>query len=138
MAFQEALRLYPPVWAFSRTAGRDDEIGGFPIRKGTEVLIVPWAIHRDPRFWPEPERFRPSRFDMTDPANKRPSTAWIPFSAGPRHCIGFKFALIEGALTAAALLREFRITPVHERAPRPDPLFTLRPRGGVRLHLSPV
>lgn len=137
-SFQEALRLYPPVWAFSRTAGRDDELGGHSIRKGTEVLIVPWAIHRDPRFWPEPDRFRPSRFDLSDPANKRPSTAWIPFSAGPRHCIGFKFALIEGTLTAAALVREFRLTPVHEQAPHPEPLFTLRPRGGVRLHLKPV
>jgi len=81
----EAMRLYPPGWLLSRRSIRADVLGGFSIDGGTDVLLSPYFLHRHPRFWKDPEAFRPERFDAAHEA-ERPRFAYMPFAAGPRHC----------------------------------------------------
>jgi len=132
----EALRLYPPAFAFAREAIAADQAGGIDIAAGTAVLIAPWVLHRHRRLWPEPDRFDPSRF-MPD-APLPPRFAYLPFGAGPRVCVGAQFAMAEATLTLAALTRAFRFDiddlrpplPVGIVTTQPDyrPSFSLRPR----------
>jgi cytochrome P450 len=137
MVLEEAMRLFPPAWAIGRTAIGDDVIGGYRIRRGAGVLIAPWVVHRDPRFWEEPESFRPERFAPGCGA-ERPRHAYIPFSAGPRNCIGQAFAMQEGVLVLASVARRYSLAPVPGHAVIPDPVFTLRPRGGLPMVLRRV
>nr|WP_233213403.1 cytochrome P450 [Mycobacterium sp. QGD 101] len=88
-----------------RTATEDDEIGGYFIPQGSHVMISPYGLHRDPRFWTEPERFEPQRF-LTDTINRN---AFVPFNVGPRKCMGMRMAYIEGTLTLAAILQRYSI-----------------------------
>src|SRR5690606_3183034 len=88
----ETLRLYPPVWLFSRRARENDIIGGWQIPAGADIFIAPYFLHRREDFWPEPEKFDPERF-RSDNAKDKHGTAFIPFSAGRRKCIGDAFAL---------------------------------------------
>src|SRR5581483_4691566 len=92
MVIQEAMRLYPPVWAISRTALADDEIDGYHIPAHSGVILSPYVIHRHPAFWEHPERFAPERFSGPPP------TAYFPFGFGPRMCIGASFGLLEARL----------------------------------------
>ncbi len=108
MTFQEALRYYPPIGMLPRTAIEDDVIGGHPIPAGTVVLVFYYGVHHNPQVWPEPERFDPERFADT-PANKRHRFAYLPFSGGPRQCIGNEFAITEGVLALVMLLQRYRI-----------------------------
>ena len=127
--FAEALRLYPPAWVVGREAARDTELGGRPVRRGTTVLFEPLGVHRDPRFWDEPEAFRPERF--LGPAG-HPKFAYVPFSAGRRGCIGEQFAWAEGALIVATVAQRWRLglaAPV----PQAHGSVTLRPARPVRL-----
>ena len=91
---QEALRLYPPGWLFTRRTLEADELGGFAIGPRTDVFISPYMLHRHPDFWSEPEEFRPERFAGAD-AEERHQFAYIPFAVGPRHCIGENIAMFE-------------------------------------------
>jgi cytochrome P450 len=131
-AFKEALRLYPPVYLFSRQASRDTELAGYAIPKHTAVAISPLAMHRRPDFWPEPDTFRPARF-LPEAERSRPKLAWLPFGAGPRVCIGAQFALMEGQLVLAHLLRAYEFSPLGTS--RPDPSATLRPAGGMPMRI---
>jgi cytochrome P450 len=130
--FQEAMRLFPPAWAIPRTAIEDDVIDGHRIPKGSSILIPIHALHHDPRFWPDPERFDPSRF-LGDAAKDRHRSAYLPFGGGRRICIGSSFALMEGTLVAAIMSQRF----VYELAPghvvEPEATLTLRPRHGLRM-----
>ena len=126
-AMQEAMRLYPPGWTLSRRAKVDDELQGFHVPAGTELMLCPYAVHRDPRFFDEPLAFKPERFPLA-PEQKR---AYLPFGSGPRACIGAGFAMQEGVVALTTLLSRYRFSPVSAGLPGIDPAVTLRPVGGV-------
>jgi cytochrome P450 len=126
--FMEALRLYPPVWLISRRATRDDVLGGFEIPLDSLVCISPWLLHRRSDVWPEPERFDPERFMQDHP---RHPCAFLPFSAGPRQCIGQHFATLEGVLVLARMLQRTDIDIDPHHSVQAEALVTLRPKNGV-------
>jgi cytochrome P450 len=130
MVIDEAMRLYPPAWGFSRQALADDELGGYRLPRGWLAFVIPYALHRLPAFWPEPETFDPDRFTPERSAD-RPKFVYLPFGAGPRQCIGNQFALIEAQLIVATLAREYRLHLVPGHRVEPWPLITLRPRFGM-------
>jgi cytochrome P450 len=132
MVIDETMRLYPPVYILSRKVTTDDVIGGYRIPKGSAVDLSPYLTHRHPAFWPDPERFDPERFTPERVA-ARHKHAYIPFSTGPRVCIGNSFALMEATLALATLARRLRLRLADGRIPTPEPLVTLRPRGGMRM-----
>ena len=134
-AIEESLRLYPPAWGFSRRAVGDDEIGGYRLRKGWLVFVIPFVVHRRPALWPDPDRFDPGRFTPEREA-ERPRFAYIPFGGGPRGCIGNQFAMVEAQVIVAAITRRFRVTLVDGQTVRPEPLITLRPAPGIRVRLA--
>jgi cytochrome P450 len=129
---EESMRLYPPVWGIERIASEDDVVSGIRVPRGTLTGIIPWCIHRDPRYWNDPERFDPDRF-LPDAVEARPRYAYLPFGAGPRVCIGNSFAMMEAQLLLAMMMERFRF----ERAPwhrvQLDASVTLRPKDGLRL-----
>lgn len=129
--FQEALRYFSPIWVVPRTAIADDEIDGYRIPKGSTVLVPVNAVHHDPRFWHEPERFDPERF-LPENANHH-RFAYLPFGAGQRICIGRSFALMEAALIAAMMSQRFTFDAVPGHPVEPEATLTLRPRNGVRM-----
>ena len=104
----EALRLYPPGWLLSRRTLSADVLGGFEVPGGTDVLFSPYLLHRHPRYWKEPEAFRPERFDA-EQESERPRFAYMPFAAGPRHCIGETFALYEMLMHLYKVARHYRL-----------------------------
>lgn len=126
----EALRLFPPVDVVGREAVAPCEVGGYPVRPGVTVLMSPWVVQRDPRFFEEPEQFLPQRW-LDGLAHRLPRYAYFPFGGGPRLCIGKDFALQESVLVLAAVARTFRFTLLPGREVVPWPAFTLRPRPGV-------
>jgi cytochrome P450 len=127
--FREALRLYPPLMMFPRRTLEEVEIAGTVIPPRTIVFVSAYAVHRRADVWPDPDRFDPDRF-LPEEEAKRPKGAYLPFSAGPRFCIGMHFAMMEGPIVLATLLRRHRFeidpTPIVE-----DDFATLRPKGGV-------
>ncbi len=135
MVIDEALRLYPPVWTFSRTPRADDEILGYRVPADAVVILSPWVTHRHPDFWPDPTRFDPERFLPARVADRH-RFAYFPFAAGPRQCVGEPFALLEMTLVVAAIGRRFRLTSAHPQPLVPEPLVTLRPRGGVPVRVA--
>ena len=132
MVVDEALRLYPPAWIFSRQALSDDQVSGYHVPRGWIVFVVPWVLHRLPALWDDPERFDPDRFSQEKSAN-RPKFAYLPFGAGPRQCIGNQFALIEAQLIVATLAQQYRLLLVPGHEVEPQPLITLRPRFGMSM-----
>jgi cytochrome P450 len=130
MALDESMRLYPPAWVTERKSLQDDEIGGYPIPAGTTVVICPYVTHRHPQFWADPETFDPERFNPEN-ANGRPRYAYFPFGGGPRQCIGNTFALLEAHLILATILQRYRLELAPGWQVQPDPLITLRPKGGL-------
>jgi cytochrome P450 len=136
MVFQEALRLYPPAWGFSRVALADDHIAGYPLPARSLVYIIPFVLHRRPHLWPDPERFDPERFSVDEIA-ARPRFAYLPFGAGPRQCIGQQFAMVEALLTLAMISRRYRVEIAPGQRIMPAPLITLRPRPGIHARLIP-
>jgi cytochrome P450 len=125
----EALRLYPPASAFGRRSVAADRIGGYRIPPGSVVVLSPWATHRRPDLWPDPERFDPGRFGPAA-ASGRHRYAWFPFGGGPRACIGAQFALTEAVVATAVLLAGHELRS--DAAPVPlATAVTLRPAGPV-------
>jgi cytochrome P450 len=131
----EALRLYPPVWLLMRRAEEDGEVGGFRIPRGAFVAISPFVCHRDAGNFPDPERFDPERF-MGEAANSVPRFAYLPFSGGPRICIGNSFALMEAQLVLAMIAQRFRLDLVPGHRADTDPAVTLRPKYGMRMTVN--
>jgi len=130
----ESMRLYPPVWLVDRVAIGPDQLDDTPILPGGIVMVNIWLTHRRPDVWPEPERFDPDRFAAgADPERHR--FAHIPFGAGPHHCIGNHFALIEATFALALLAREFSFSFVDRAAIRPQASVTLRPRDRMPMRL---
>src|SRR5205823_6138128 len=108
MVLDEVMRLYPPVWILPRQALADDEIGGYHVPAGSDVLVCPYTLHRHPAFWDSPERFSPGRFDPGVQAD-RPRYAYIPFGAGPRFCVGNSLGMLEATLVLAMVSRDMRL-----------------------------
>jgi cytochrome P450 len=136
MVVAETMRLYPPAWAIGRLALEDYEVGGYLIPRGALVIVSQYVVHRDPRFWPDPERFDPERWTPEAKAD-RPQFAYFPFGGGPRRCVGEGFAWTETVLILAALARRWRARPVPGRAVELRPRITLRPGpGGVPMRLE--
>ncbi len=128
----ESMRLYPPAWTLARRAVEEVEIVGWRVPAGSIVLLSQFVLHRDPRFYPQPERFDPDRWTPEAQA-ARPRYAYFPFGAGNRICIGEAFAWLEGVLVLATIARHWRLrlAPGHRTALQA--LITLRPRHGVRV-----
>jgi len=131
----ESMRLYPPVYSVARKAHEDTEIGGYPVRAGSEVVLWIYMTHRDPRFYPEPHAFRPERFTPDEEA-KRPRLAHLPFGAGPRACIGKVFAMVEARLLLATLARRWRLQLAPGQRVAAQPRITLVPKHGMRMTLA--
>jgi cytochrome P450 len=131
---QEALRLYPPVFAIPRRAKRDVRVGEYAVPKGSEVLLWIYYTHRDPRFYEQPERFLPERF-AADVLAQRPKYAYAPFGAGQRACIGQLFALQEAQLVLATWLPRLRLEFAGRRAPGLRTGVTLAPRAGLPMRV---
>lgn len=130
MIIDETLRLYPPAYIFSRKVAQTDVIGGFRIRAGSSVDISPYVTHRHPAFWDRPDDFLPERFALQHAAT-RSRFAYFPFSGGPRQCIGNSFALMEAQLLLCTIAQRYRLRLQPGHQVQPDPLITLRPRGGL-------
>ncbi len=135
--FSEALRLYPPVWVTARTAAETYMYRGMTIRKGTVLIAPQFAVHRDSRWWDEPEVFDPERFTAEAKA-ARPKLAYFPFGAGGRQCIGEGLAWMEGVLALASIVQKWRLLPSADakRDMRIKPSVSLRPKGPVMLKLE--
>ncbi|MEZ0385772.1 MAG: cytochrome P450 [Verrucomicrobium sp.] len=128
--FQEAMRLYPPVWFMMRRSLAATTVGGLDIPAGGSVLISPYTTHRHPAHWSEPLAFRPERFEE-DPESRRHKYAFLPFSAGRHQCLGMGFAMLEGPLILAALAQRFQVIPSSPLPVEMAPLLTLRQQGGL-------
>jgi cytochrome P450 len=134
MVLAESMRLYPPAWAISRLAIEDVEIGGWDVPRNAVVVVSQAVAHRDPRWWPEPDRFDPRRFA---PGMTRPKFAYFPFGGGTRVCIGEGFAWMEGVLLLATLAQRWRMELV-SRNVESKASITLRPKGGIRMRLDAI
>lgn len=137
MVFLETLRLYPPVWLIDRRAIQADRLGETAIRPGNLVIICAYAVHRLASLWPEPEAFRPERFDPGKEQQKN-KFAFLPFGAGPRMCMGMSFAMIESQIILGTLLSRFRIRVENAAEIRPKPKVTLRTDRPVFLRLEKI
>jgi len=135
MAIEETLRLYPPVWLFGRRAIADDTLGDYRIPAGGALFLSPYLAHRDPRFWPDPERFDPERF-TAEAVAQRPRFAHFPFALGPRMCVGAAFASMEMTIVAAMVAARYRLDALPGHRVEPDPRLTLRPRDGLPMRLQ--
>jgi cytochrome P450 len=134
MVIEEVMRLYPPVWMLSRLAQAEDEVGGYHVPAGVDVMICPYTLHRHPEFWDAPLRFDPERFDPSRSAN-RPRYAYIPFGAGPRFCVGNHLGMMEATFVTAMVFRELRLTKAPGYKVVPEPMLSLRVRGGLPMHV---
>jgi cytochrome P450 len=132
----ETLRLYPPAWGVGRESIDADEMGGYRIEARAGIFLSPWTTHRHPGLWDAPDRFDPERF-LGDELRKKPRYAYFPFGGGPRMCIGSSFALMELVLVLATLAQRVRLRLLPGHPVVPDPIFTLRPKHGLRMTLEP-
>jgi cytochrome P450 len=126
---EEVMRLYPPVWLLPRVAQADDEIAGYHIPAGSDVVVVPYTLHRHRDFWDDPDRFDPERFAGN--AAARPRYAYIPFGAGPRFCVGNSLGMMEAVFVLAQVSRDLRLTKVRGYPVVPEAMLSLRVRGGL-------
>ncbi|MGC1459464.1 MAG: cytochrome P450 [Steroidobacteraceae bacterium] len=131
----EALRLYPPGWLLSRRSVEADELSGFVIPAGTDVLLSPYLLHRHPQYWKDPEAFRPERFDAEHEA-ERPRFAYIPFAAGPRHCIGESLALYEMLMHLYKVARHYRLKLASDEPIELEAQINLRTRKPLFMRLE--
>lgn len=132
--FEEALRLYPPAAMLSRQAAADDELAGVAVPAGAVITVSPYVLHRRRGLWDHPDAFDPSRF-VGERRERIDRFAYIPFGAGPRVCIGMGFAVQEGIVLLAHLLRSLRFDLVEGQAVMPLQRVTLRPKGGLKMHV---
>ncbi|KIQ69556.1 Cytochrome P450 [Wenxinia marina DSM 24838] len=134
--WREALRLYPPVPMMVRETTRAETFRGRAAPEGAQVVLSPWHLHRHTRLWDAPDDFDPGRW-QTENGRRCQREAYMPFSAGPRVCTGAGFAMAEGVLLLAMILRAYRLEVVPERTPRPVAHLTVRSADGIWLRLTP-
>jgi cytochrome P450 len=130
MVIQETMRLHPAVWILPRVSIEAEEVDGYQIPAGSNVLICPYTLHRHPDFWTDPNRFDPDRFQQ-DRTAARHRYAYIPFGGGPRFCIGSNLGMMEAVFVAAMVARDFRLELEPGREVVGDPLLILRVKGGL-------
>ncbi|MFN7973295.1 MAG: cytochrome P450 [Acidobacteriota bacterium] len=135
MTLKEAMRLYPPAWIVGRSAIADDTLSGHTVPAGSFCFMSSYLTHRHPAFWPDPERFDPSRFAPEKVARTHRG-AYFPFGGGPRLCIGNSFAMMEAKVILGAIVKRFRLELVPGHPVVPLPMITLRPRHGLPMTLS--
>ena len=128
--FAESVRLFPPSWAIAREATVEHVVGGHRVAPGELVVLPQWVVHRDPRWWPDPLRCDPDRWDGAN-TQQRPKGAFFAFGGGTRQCIGQGFAETEGPLVLVTMLHRWRLRLLAGDDVALDPLLTLRPRDGV-------
>ena len=131
----ESMRLYPPAWILERKALEPFQAGGYTIRRGTNVLMSQYLVHRDPRWWSMPQLFMPERW-LEPSASSRPKFSYFPFGAGTRVCVGEHFAWMEATMVLAMLAQRWHMRYVGDKEPVPEPLITLRPRNGMLMTLE--
>jgi len=130
---KESLRLYQSVPIMSRTTGEDVHLDGYLIPANTNIILINFALHRDPEMFPDPDRFDPGRFSSDNP-EKRHVYSYVPFSAGPRNCIGQKFAVMEEKIVLSSILRKFNLKCTTDAKDIPLlPELILRPKNGIHL-----
>ena len=134
--FRESLRLYPPVPMMVRETTQDETFRGRSVKPGAQVVISPWHLHRQTRMWDNPDGFDPDRW-QTENGKSCQRDAYLPFSAGPRVCTGAGFAMIEGVVLLAQLVRAYRFEVVEGRAPVPVAHLTVRAKDGIWLRFVP-
>jgi cytochrome P450 len=132
----ETLRLYPPAYLTGREALRDVTIGGYPIRRGTTVLISQYVVQRDPRWFDQPDSFVPERWLDGRLARGLPRFAYFPFGGGQRQCIGTTFAQVEANLLLAILAQQVRLRLLPGHRVEPRAVVTLRPHYGIRMTVT--
>jgi cytochrome P450 len=130
----EVLRLYPPAYIMARETIEPCQLGGYEFAPGTTILFSQWVSHRDPRFFDDPDAFRPERW-LDGLEDRLPPGAYYPFGAGPRRCIGEGFALLEAATVISTLARRFSFRLLPGYPVIPEPLVTLRQRNGIHMQL---
>lgn len=135
MVIAESMRLYPPVWAITRCALADYPFGEWLVPAGTNFGMSQYVMHRDPRYYPDPDRFEPLRWTEAETA-KRPKYSYFPFGGGPRLCIGERLAWMEATLILATLCQAWQVRTVPGHRVRLQPLIALRPRGGLPMRLE--
>jgi len=132
MVLAESMRLYPPAWIVGRRALGPFEANGYTIPARSIVLLSQYTMHRDARWFPDPERFDPERFTPERQAD-RPKFAYFPFGGGPRVCIGEQFAWMEGLILLATIAQRWRLRLVPDHPIALQPIITLRPKHGIRM-----
>jgi cytochrome P450 len=138
MVIDETLRLYPPVYGLTRRVISDDVIADYHIPKGVQVLVSPYAIHRHPQFWQQPDSFAPEAHFAPEHTEGRSRFAYIPFGAGPRQCIGNALAMLELQILLPTLVAAFDFSLADATGIAPETSMTLRPKGPVLMHARPV
>lgn len=133
---EETLRLYPPVWLYSRRALEDDTLEGYTIPQDADIYLSPYILHRTEPYWPDPDRFDPDRFAPDGPY-KKGERPYFPFSLGPRRCLGEYFSFLEMKIHLGVLIRQFRLEPVTDEAPGLDLGINLRSRQDILLRPVP-
>jgi enediyne biosynthesis protein E7 len=130
MVLHEVMRLYPAVWLLPRKALAEDEIGGFRVPAGADVVLCPYTLHRHPDFWEDPDRFDPERFSKGRSAGRN-RYSYVPFGAGPRVCVGSSLGMLEATVVLAVLLRRLRLSVPPGHRVQAEPMLTLRVKGGL-------
>lgn len=135
MIAKESMRLYPPAYVVGRESVNECEIGGYLVPPRTQVFMSTWVVHRDARFFDEPDKFKPERW-TPEFINNLPKYAYFPFGGGPRICIGNTFAMMEIVLLLATIAQKFRLSLVTKHPVELQPAMSLRPRNGIRMILN--
>ena len=134
---KEALRLYPPFWSLSRKAVEADDLGGYAVPRNATLMLCPYVMHRNPRYWENPEAFDPDRFSP-ERAKTIHEYAYFPFGGGPRTCIGKRLALMEAQLSLAMLVQRFDLHLASGQTVEAEPMISFRPRHGIRMTVHRV
>jgi cytochrome P450 len=132
---KEAMRLYPPVWVMIRRSASDQTVASWSFAKGAQVFLSQWVVHRDSRFYANPDGFKPDRWTEEFKQNL-PKYAYFPFGGGPRVCIGQSFATLEILIVLATIFQNVRLTVTASQQIQPRPSLTLRPEAPIYMHVD--
>jgi cytochrome P450 len=133
-ALEESMRLYPPAYSLYRQPTDPVTFQGYDVDTGSILFLPQWVVHRDPRWWDDPEAFDPDRF-TDDRASDRPGFAYFPFGGGPRHCIGKRFSMLEAQLILGTVLRDYRLENARDRSLDLRGTITMHPEGGMPMRV---
>ncbi|MDB5969992.1 MAG: cytochrome [Hydrocarboniphaga sp.] len=136
MVLDEALRLYPPFLFIGREALVDTSLEGYEISKGTSLGFVAWTVHRDPRLWPDPERFEPERHSK-EQKRSRAKCAFLSFGHGQRRCVGERVGRMEGLLMLSMISQRFLLDHANGKLPEPRVQMAIKPAGGMHMRITP-